>query len=66
MSNKHWLATYAGRSVAFLFISCCEPCRRAIPGYEALREPATRAGVELVLVSASEADATRVFVDELR
>lgn len=62
------LASYAGRSVAFIFFSTtCEPCREALPSYESALAKAERAGVDLVLVSTNDsADSalTRAFVEE--
>ena len=59
------LATYAGRSVVFIFISThCAPCREALPRYEDLGPKAARAGVDIVLVSGDEAKETQAFVDE--
>lgn len=58
-------ADYAGRSVALLLIAPhCEPCREALPRYEALAPHAARAGVELVLVSIDTATPTRAFAAE--
>lgn len=59
------LATYAGRKVAFLFVSThCKPCRDLLPTIENLRPGATNAGVELVLVMSDEMEQTRSFVAE--
>lgn len=60
------LATYAGKGAAFIFFSTdCNPCKEALPGLEALRPAAQRAGVELVLVSNQDATKTRPFVEEM-
>jgi len=60
-------ATYAGRSVAFVFISTnCQPCREVLPGLESLGPGAARAGVEIVLVSKDEQEATSAFIDEMQ
>lgn len=57
------LATYAGRSVVFIFISTfCAPCRTALPEYEALSCMAAKAGVDIVLVSGDGAAETQAFV----
>lgn len=57
------LATYAGRNIAFIFISIhCGPCHEILPRLEPLGPKAARAGVELVLVSADELDETRAYV----
>ena len=59
------LATYAQRDVVFVFISpTCEPCREALPSYEALGPKARQSGVELVLVSTADAEQTHRFVNE--
>lgn len=61
------LATYGGRSVAFIFVSPhCNPCRSSMPSYEALYLKAKEAGVDLVLVSTGEAAETHAFVDEFK
>jgi peroxiredoxin len=60
------LATYAGRAVAFIFLSPhCGPCRQGLPGYEAVGLQAQQANVEVVLVSTESADETREFVQEM-
>ena len=57
--------TGAGRSAAFVFISTtCEPCREALPSYEALLPKARQAGVDLVLVSTSDPIQTAAFVEQ--
>ena len=59
------LASYAGRPVAFLFMSpSCDPCREHLPGYDALGKIARRAGTQLVYVSTSGLDETRIHVEE--
>jgi peroxiredoxin len=59
-------ANYAGRAVAFVFISPhCQPCREEIPKLEALRPQAGRNGIELVLVSDADEEETRKFIEEL-
>lgn len=59
------LASYAGRNVAFVFISpTCSPCREKMPAFNALQPKAKGAGVELVLVSDSGRDETRTFSAE--
>lgn len=63
--EKVTLATYAQRDVAFVFIApTCEPCREALPSYEALGPKAMQSGVDLVLVSMANAEQTRHFVNE--
>jgi peroxiredoxin len=58
-------STYAGRNVAFLFISPgCQPCHEMLPTFEALGPKAARAGVDLVLVSNAEREATGALVDQ--
>ncbi len=60
------LSTYAGRRVAFLFITThCHPCREAAYDFAALLPKAVQVGVELVLVSASDVQETQAFVEEL-
>lgn len=59
------LATYAGRSAAFVFISHdCQPCRAELPGLEALRPTAEQNAIALILVSDADAETTQKFVDE--
>lgn len=59
------LKTYAGRSVAFIFVSPqCRPCREELPRYETLFPKARSAGVELVLVSNEDDQLTRAFAEE--
>lgn len=61
------LSTYAGRTVAFLFISpTCGPCREALPRYAALYSKAQRSGVVLVLVSDADGTQTQALVDEFQ
>lgn len=58
---------YAGRDVAFIFVSThCGPCREIAPHVEAIAPTAKAAGVDLVLVSSDEPDETQAFVDELQ
>lgn len=59
-------ATYAQRTVAFVFISPnCGHCRTVIPPLEALYPKARQSGVELVLVSDTDIAATQAYVHEL-
>jgi|SRR5712692_9685583 len=59
------LSTYLGCKVAFFFISTtCTPYRKVMPDLLALAPKATQASVELVLVSSSEVQETRSFVEE--
>jgi peroxiredoxin len=59
------LATYAGRSVAFIMIGpSCVPCREALPRYESLRAKAAQSGVDFVLVSTGNREDTLALVDE--
>lgn len=61
------LATYAGRSAAFVFISThCQPCRDILPEIEKLGPVAAQAGVEIALVSKDPPEATRTFIDDLQ
>lgn len=60
------LATYQGRSTAFVFISpSCHPCREELPSLKALYPMAVKAGVELILVSVVEKDETKSFKEEM-
>ena len=57
--------SYAGRNVAFVFISpTCSPCREKMPVLNALQPKAKRAGVEIVLVSDSDRAETKKFSDD--
>ncbi len=59
------LATFRGRSVAFLFVSPgCAPCRESLPLYEKLYPYAMSNGTQLVLVSSGNSQAARDLVDE--
>jgi peroxiredoxin len=61
------LTTYAGRSVAFVFVDPgCGPCIESLPQYESVRPKANKAGVEFVLVSTGLMEETRAFVDQYR
>lgn len=63
--EKVTLATYAQREVAFIFIApSCNPCREALPRYDALKIKAAQSGVEIVLVSRGEREQTRALVEE--
>ncbi|HEY4691675.1 MAG TPA: peroxiredoxin family protein [Anaerolineae bacterium] len=58
------LATYAGRAVAFVFVSPdCKPCREELPRLAGLRPKAEQFGVELLLVSDADEDKTLSFVE---
>ena len=60
------LSTFAGRKMAFIFISTnCAPCRQLLPRLELFKPRAAQTGVELVLVSADEMEETQVFVERL-
>lgn len=60
------LANYAGRAVAFIFMSpTCSPCREKMPMLNALQPITRRAGVEIVLVSDSDHAETKNFSDDL-
>jgi thiol-disulfide isomerase/thioredoxin len=60
------LADYAGRKVAFLFMSPgCAPCREAIPTLEELQPRAAQTGVSLNLVMNSNREQAQAFVSEL-
>jgi peroxiredoxin len=59
------LASYAGRTVAFLFISPgCSPCRDGLPRYLSWHRQALPLGIDMVLVSAADAQETQPLVDE--
>lgn len=59
-------SAYAGRNVAFIFISThCVPCHEILPRLEPLGPKASRVGTELVLVSGDEIEDTRTFAEEL-
>ena len=61
------LASYASRTVAFIFVSPnCGPCREALPRYEALHSKAKRSGAELVLVSIADLADTETFVNDFQ
>lgn len=58
-------ASYAGRSIAFLYFgSSCPTCAEMFPRYDALRLKAQLSGVELVLVSIDSLDQTRAFISQ--
>jgi peroxiredoxin len=61
------LADFAGRKVAFLFISPrCDPCREAMPNDIELFPKAKQAGLDIMLVSNTEMDETKAFVEEFK
>jgi thiol-disulfide isomerase/thioredoxin len=61
------LAMYAGKSVAFQFLSVhCKPCREILPELLELAPLAARAGVEFVFVMLDEASQVRPFVEEFQ
>ncbi|MBU2611960.1 MAG: peroxiredoxin family protein [Chloroflexi bacterium] len=61
------LAHYAGKAVAFIFISPdCKPCLDELPRLEGLRPKARQFGAELVLVSDANATKTQSLVEEHR
>lgn len=58
-------STYAGRNMAFVFISThCSPCNEILSHMGPLEPKAARAGVELVLVSTDEMEETCTFVEK--
>lgn len=58
-------STYAGRSIAFLFISIhCAPCHDLLPQLEPLAPKAAQSGVELILVSGDGLKETKAFAEE--
>ncbi|MBA2392356.1 MAG: redoxin domain-containing protein [Ktedonobacteraceae bacterium] len=61
------LATYAGRTIVFLFISThCNPCREAIPELLELAPMAAQADVEFVFVILAEVDKARAFAKQFQ
>lgn len=63
------LGTYTGsdRLTAFIVIEPdCGPCREGLPTYKALYPDARRSGVDLVLVSIGEIEATRELAGEFK
>jgi peroxiredoxin len=59
------LANYAGRSVAFIFITPgCRPCREELPSYINAYEHARRNNTEIVLVSSASVEDTRALANE--
>lgn len=58
---------YAGRKVAFVFISAhCAPCHDLVLQLESLTSQAAQAGVEVVLVSSDTQEETRDFIEQKR
>jgi peroxiredoxin len=56
---------YAGRRVAFVFISAhCVPCHDLVLQLESLTSQAAQAGVEVVLVSSDKQEETRAFIEQ--
>lgn len=56
---------YAGRKVAFVFISThCAPCHDLVLQLESLTSKAIQAGVEVVLVSSDKQEETRPFIEQ--
>ena len=61
------LATYAGRSIDFHFLSAhCMPCREVLSEILELAPLAANAGVEFVFVMTDEAPQVRAFVEEFQ
>lgn len=60
------LADYAGRSVAFAFISTtCRPCRDRLPMLERIGPEMRASGVDLVLISGDGREETQALRDEM-
>lgn len=60
------LSTFAGRKMAFIFISThCAPCRQLLSRLEHFKPSIAEIGVELVLVSSDEMEETQIFVERL-
>jgi methylamine dehydrogenase accessory protein MauD len=58
-------STYAGRKVAFVFISAhCTPCHELLLQIESLTHSAVQAGVQVVLVSSNKQKETRTFFEQ--
>lgn len=62
------LDDYAGRQVAFVFVSpLCDRCRKEIPGLISLApRAAANAGTEIIVVSDGEIALTKVWLDAMR
>jgi peroxiredoxin len=59
------LTDYAGRTVAFVFMSPnCRPCREQLPEFMAAQAKARQNGVEVVVVSDADEAETALFIDE--
>jgi peroxiredoxin len=60
------LADYAGRTVAFIFMSPdCQPCREQLPELVNIQSKAKQNGVEIVMVSDAGEAETLSFIAEL-
>jgi peroxiredoxin len=58
-------STYAGRKVAFVFISAhCTPCHDLLLQIESLTHRAVQAGVQVILVSSNKQEETRTFFEQ--
>lgn len=58
-------STYAGRKLAFVFISThCAPCHDLVLQLESLTSQAARADVEVVLVSSDQQEETHAFIEQ--
>jgi peroxiredoxin len=63
--NRVSLADYAGRTVAFVFMSPnCRPCREQLPELMTTQAKARQNGVELIVVSDADEAETAKFIGE--
>ncbi len=59
------LSTYKGRNIALVFIStACAPCSHVMPQLIDVEPTMRDAGVELILVSTDDAEATLTYVEQ--
>lgn len=59
------LSNYLGHKVVFIYISThCQPCREFLPGFKTLSTKIKQGGFEPVLVSTSDAQETKTYVEE--
>lgn len=59
------LQNYLGKSTVFVFFSTrCQPCHEILPRLNSLKEGATQAGVNLLLVSIDTMEDTRPYIEQ--
>ncbi|MBZ0317899.1 MAG: redoxin domain-containing protein [Anaerolineae bacterium] len=59
-------SSFSGRALALVFVSPqCAPCKEHMPKLDALYPKAKRSGIELLVVSISDAEKTQLYVKEL-